>query len=368
MKLSKNEQLVLQILRENPYISQKDLALNVHLSRPAVANLISGLQQKGYILGKPYILRTEQYITCVGGTNIDYTFKLVDELIPGTSNPITSSISFGGVIRNVAENLARLESKVSLMSIVGEDAYGETLIRKSNDLMETFAIDTIRGETTGGYYSIIELTGNMNVGFADMSINRFMDRSWILSHKRHLNMSSMIVADLNLKEDAVESLIEFSRNENIPLAIVGVSSPKMKHLPKDIEGVEVLICNKDETQTYFNTRIEKADKLCQLWLEAGVKKAVVTDGTNGTYYGQGSIVNHQKAFLIEQRNIIDVTGAGDAFSAAMIYGLSKNYSFKEAVQMGAVSSSLTIQEPYSVNPKLSINLIQKELEKHEIIS
>lgn len=363
MNLNRNEKKLLEILEENPYISQKEIAEIIMISRPAVANLISSLQSKGYILGKPYVLSQDKYITCVGSANIDYTFKLEEEMKLGTSNPINSSTSFGGVIRNVAENLARLDCKVSLMSVVGDDAYGENLIQSSKKLMEIFAVDKLKDKTTGGYYSIINPKGNMDVGYADMSINSSMDRSWVLEHKRHLNLSSWIIADLNISKEAVETLIEFSRNECIPLGIIGVSTPKMKNLPRDIKGVDIVICNKDESQTYFNTDIENVEDLCQMWLEKGVKKAVVTNGISGSYYGEKQLVKHQNAFVIDDNKIVDVTGAGDSFSSALIYGLITEHSFEDSVRIGTMSSSLTIQEPYAVNPKLSISIIKKELKK-----
>jgi pseudouridine kinase len=367
MNLNRNEKKLLKILENNPYISQKEIAQMLEISRPAVANLISSLQSKGYILGKPYVLSQDKYITCVGSANIDYTFKLQEEMKLGTSNPINSNTSFGGFIRNVAENLARLDGKVSLMSVVGDDAYGKNLIQSSKKLMEIFAVDKLKDQTTGGYYSIINPKGNMDVGYADMSINSSMDRSWILEHKRHLNLSSWIIADLNISKEAVETLIEFSRNEDIPLGIIGVSTPKMKNLPIDIKGIDIIICNKDESQTYFKTEIENIEEFCKMWLDKGAKKAVVTNGTSGSYYGEKQQVKHQKAFLVKENKVVDVTGAGDAFSSALIYALITNHSFEDSVRIGTMSSSLTIQVPYSVNPKLSIKLIKKELINYENI-
>lgn len=367
MNLNRNEKKLLKVLEENPYISQKEIAQIINLSRPAVANLISALHSKGHILGKPYVLSQDKYITCVGSANIDYTFKLYEAMRLGTSNPINSSTSFGGVIRNVAENLARLDCKVSLMSVVGDDAYGDRLIQSSKKLMEVFAVDKLKSKTTGGYYSIIDLEGNMNVGYADMSINQSMDRTWILEHKRHLNLSSWIVADLNISKEAVETLITFSRSEDIPIAIIGVSGPKMKRLPNDLKDVDIIICNKDESQSYFNTDIDNVKELCQMWLNKGVKKVVVTDGTKGAYYAQGTQIKHQSSFVVKHDRIVDVTGAGDSFSSALIYGLVTNHSFEESVRIGAMSSSLTVQSKHAVNQKLSKNLIKRELEKHEKI-
>jgi sugar/nucleoside kinase (ribokinase family) len=365
MKINKNEEKVLKILEKDPFVSQKFIAEQLSLSRPAVANLISGLQNKGYILGKPYLLRTEEYITCVGGANLDYTFRLTDEMILSTSNPVNSSVSYGGVVRNIAENLARLNHKVSLMSVVGDDNAGNDLLSFSKKIMEVIAVDQLTKKKTGSYYSVINKEGNMQVGFADMSINSAMNLTWILEHKRHLNLSSWIIADTNITKDALESLVDFSRNEEKKLVIIGVSGPKMKSVPDDLNDIEAIICNVDETQSYFNTQNNKLDHLCQLWLNKGIKKVVVTAGKNGCVYGENEKINYQKAIIVPSHLVVDVTGAGDAFSAGVLHGLISNEPLESAVKYGVISSSLTIQENNAVNQKLSINLIKKELERNE---
>jgi sugar/nucleoside kinase (ribokinase family) len=66
--------------------------------------------------------------------------------------------------------------------------------------------------------------------------------------------------------------------------------------------------------------------------------------------------------LVQKRDIIDVTGAGDAFSSATVYGLMSGNTLDKSVQMGAISASLTIQTPYAVNPNVSLKKIQKEID------
>ncbi len=365
MKLNKNEQIVLNALRNNPYISQKELSESLRLSRPSIANYISSLQQKGFILGKPYALREDTYVTCIGGANMDITLQLEDMMTYGTSNPVSSSHSLGGVIRNVGENLARLDANVSLMSLVGNDRFGEEILEKSNKIMKVFATERVQGEVTGSYYSVIDQKGDMIAGFANMDINRLMNRSWIIEHKKHIQMSDWVIADLNISKEAMEAVIENCLSEDIKLGIIGVSSPKMKHLPDDLKGVEIIICNKDETQTYFKTNENDSKALCKLWLDAGVKKAIVTAGIEGSFYGEDSHIKHQKAYLVQKRDIIDVTGAGDAFSSATVYGLMSGNTLDKSVQMGAISASLTIQTQYAVNPNVSLKKIQKEIDRYE---
>lgn len=367
MKLNENEKKVLAILKEDPYVNQQFIADQLNLSRPAIANLISGLQEKGYILGKPYVLKSEEYVTCIGSANLDYTFRLEEKMVLGTSNPVNSSISYGGVIRNVADNLTRLNHSVSLMTVLGDDRAGDDLLAYSKKTMEVFACDRIKHENTGGYYAVINQQGNMDIGFADMSINKHMNRNWVLEHKRHLNLSKWLIADMNITKDAIEALIEYALSEEKKLAIIGVSGPKMKHLPDDLNGVEILICNLDESQAYFKTDIDDPKVLINMWLERGLKKVVVTLGKKGSFYYDGKEIKHQEAYLVSDEKVVDVTGAGDSFSSALLHGLMSGESMESSIRLGAISSSLTIQTPYAVNPKLSINQLKKELKKHEII-
>ena len=67
-------------LKENPYITQLELAER-RLSRPAVANIISGLMRQRYILGKAYVIN-ESPIVCIGAANVDRKFYIDTPLQP----------------------------------------------------------------------------------------------------------------------------------------------------------------------------------------------------------------------------------------------------------------------------------------------
>lgn len=365
MKLNDNERKVLAILRSDPFTSQKSIAKQLDVSRPSVANVISGLQEKGEILGKPYLLRTREYVTCIGGANFDYTFRLDDQLMMHTSNPVRSNISYGGVVRNIAENLVRLTNEVALMTLVGEDASGRELLSNMGDMMDVSPSEMLDKQSTGGYYSVISKDGNMDVGFADMSINDLMDREWILSHKRYLNMSSLLIADTNMKKEALESLIEFANEEEKKLVIVGVSGPKMKHVPRELTGVELMICNLDESQAYFHTDEVNPEKHIALWRNAGVRKIVITLGKEGVIFGQAQSVKQIDSWLVKNEDIVDVTGAGDAFSAAVVDGILQDKTLEISVKYGIVNASLTIQSSHSVHKGLSRKLLEKEFDRYE---
>ena len=67
-------------------------------------------------------------ILCIGGAAVDRKFRLAEPPRAATSNPGRGVSSFGGVARNVAENLARLGRRAALISAVGDDADGAALV------------------------------------------------------------------------------------------------------------------------------------------------------------------------------------------------------------------------------------------------
>src|SRR5689334_4028315 len=124
---SKKQQLY-EAIRANPFISQQELANLLGLSRSAVAGYIAGLIRERKLLGRAYVLPDRRPIVCVGAANLDRKLRSCAALALHTSNPASQSESFGGVARNIAENLARLGSTVALLTAIGADSAGAALL------------------------------------------------------------------------------------------------------------------------------------------------------------------------------------------------------------------------------------------------
>lgn len=353
---------ILDLLRQNPSLSQQELADQLKLSRSAVANLITGLIQEGYIVGRAYILADDPIpsLLCIGGMNLDTKLVLDQKLHLGTSNPVHATHSPGGVIRNVAENLSRLDHRVSLLSVVGDDAAGRTLLDHASALMDISLVDVIAGATSGAYQAVIEPSGDMVVGFADMDIVERMDAPWIRQRKVHLKAAKRWIADNNLPQAALTELIELSNKLHKPLVVVGVSAPKTARLPKNLHGIDLTIFNRDETQAAFNTTETDVRKLVTYWLNAGVRQAVVTAGIDGVAYGSSQETGYCPVRIAP--HVADATGAGDAFSGGLIHGLDQGQSLSQAVNLGMANAYYTIQTLDSVRKDLTPTRLIKDKE------
>src|SRR5699024_10977593 len=138
---------------------------------------------------------------------------------------------------------------------------------------------------------------------------------------------------------------------HIPLIIIPVSSPKMDRLPHILEGVEWLITNKDESETYFHRPLkteEDWERVVELWLQKRIKQVIVTHGDQGVMAGkmhEDGAMQIEHVPSIKADKVMDVTGAGDAFCSGVIFGTYHQYSFKDAIQIGMVNAYKTILSP-----------------------
>ena len=68
------------------------------------------------------------YVAIVGGANVDIGGIPTSLLRSRDSNPGSITTTCGGVARNVAEDLARLGVDSRLITLLGNDQYGEMII------------------------------------------------------------------------------------------------------------------------------------------------------------------------------------------------------------------------------------------------
>lgn len=355
--MTNKETEIFDALTHNPYLSQQELADMTGLSRSTVANILSDLNTRGYIIGKPYEINTKKIITCVGGANVDYKMAVLEKLVKETSNPVIKTSSLGGVIRNVAENLARLGEDVSLMSKVGNDLDGARIVKEASAIMHVYAVDRDPKYATGSYTAILDETGELFIGLSDMQICEDMDRDWILKHKPHITLSDIVVSDTNVKKSALETIMEFTLNKKF--IIIGVSVSKVKNIPDNLDGVYLAILNKDEAYEYSDSKEQDTfEKVCERLRKKGLKRCIITVGDKGSifYDEDGSVVSVPTDKV---EHIEDVTGAGDAFSAGVIYALSNGKTIEKACQYGMKMAVFNLQSKESVRRDVSTKIFEK---------
>ncbi len=110
----------------------------------------------------PDILKPDAPVLVMGGAGIDIVGRLKGELGLASSTPAQIRSSFGGVARNVAENLARLGQAVRFVSVVGTDADGDQLIQGLIDAgVDVSAVQRTNDFRTSSYLAVINAAGEL---------------------------------------------------------------------------------------------------------------------------------------------------------------------------------------------------------------
>ncbi|PLR87056.1 carbohydrate kinase [Bacillus sp. V33-4] len=358
--MNEKESLILHLVKEDPFISQIDLAEQTGLSRSAAAGYVSSLIRQGKILGRAYVLPDEKEVICIGGANVDRKIQVIDKLEYGTSNPGYSSQSCGGVARNIAENLGRIGIDAALMTVVGDDHQGQWLLDYTKAFVDIGPSQQISKKTTGTYTAVLERDGEMAVALADMCIYDAVSIEMIEKKWGYLASAELVILDTNFPADVLAHTIKRCEEESIPLCITPVSSAKVKKLPRNLSGVTWLIANQREAEALSGVKIQNEGdffKSAEAILEKGAKKVVITRGDKGLVYfskqGEAGVLLPPKVA------VDDVTGAGDSLVAGIAYGHLKGLNIKDACKIGMTCSQITLQSHETVNPALNHTSLQE---------
>lgn len=298
-------------------------------------------------------------IICIGGANVDHKLKSFSKLEISTSNPVKSYTSFGGVARNVAENLARLTNQVYLQCIVGNDADGHQLLLHINQLkVNTDHCIILDSCKTSHYYAVINDEGELYIALSDMNIYNNIDENIFTEKWSHWPDDAIIFADTNLSTSLLQKLIDQCKYTNQRLCIDPVSVTKAKRLPSTLENVFLLKPNRLEASILTNMELKTIQDCLyagRLLLDRGVQNVVITLGEHGYV-----IVNKDTRLHIlasYNHNINDVNGAGDAFCAGILYGLQNESDIIKACKLGAAAATLTLQTHQSVSQNISVTTL-----------
>ena len=356
------EKEILQILKNNPMISQQEIADMLDISRASVAVHITNLMKKGQILGKGYILRKENYVTVIGGSNMDIQGFPNNPLVMYDSNPGKVDISMGGVGRNIAENLSRLNVNTKLISAIGNDLYGNTILSECKNLNIDVNDCLVSDEySTSIYVSILNNSKDMQLAISHMDIIEKLDESFIHSKHKSIDDSKAIVIDTNLSNEAIDFITR--TYSHLPIFVDTVSTAKCLKIKDILDRFEGIKLNKYEAETLSGIKIENLDdvkKSCEFFINKGIKNVFITLGGDGVYCANTDKAVHIPGVKI---NIINATGAGDAFMSGIMYGFMNDLDLEETAKFSVGASILALSHKNTINPNLSVDLINQTIKE-----
>lgn len=356
------EQQILALIRQNPFISQHEMASIIGISRSAVAGYIAALTKKGTIRGRAYVTSDENTVMCIGGANLDSKATSKQAIRLASSNPVRVTESCGGVARNIAETLAGLACQTALLTVVGDDKAGQWVLEETRKRgVDVSQAIVLQGENTGTYTVLLDATGEMFLAFANMDIYDKCTPALLRDKWPHVASAKLVIADTNLPAETLGELIDRCRVESLPLFIDPVSSEKAKKLPQELRGVTAIFPNLEEAcQLAGITPGSSSDysMIAGAIRERGVRHVFITLGSQGVMYAGEE---GERLFKPIPTRVVEVTGAGDAFVAGIAYGVMRQSTYMDSCIYGLAASHITLQTNQSVASELTEDRLQQTL-------
>lgn len=302
------------------------------------------------------------YVAVIGGVNIDIIGTPFEKLNFNDSNPGKTTITLGGVARNISENLSRLGVKIEFITALGDDSHSEEIQRSCKDL--DIGIDhsiIIPGERTSTYLCINDESGEMQLALSDMKIYENITPDYLKGKIEIINNAAACVLDTNIPMD---SLIFLMDNCTVPIFLDTVSVNKTRKIKDIIHNIHTLKPNIMEAEILSDMKITSnndLEKATDIIINKGVKNLFVSLGSEGVYYTNGK--SKGKIPIIESR-IVNTTGAGDSFLGAVVWAYLKGFSIEKSAKAGIAASSISVKSNLTVSKDMSVENIKKILENN----
>ncbi len=302
------------------------------------------------------------WVVVIGAATIDTKGRAKGELIHATSNPGQIRVSAGGVGRNVAENLARLGVPTLLLSAVGDDEAGKHIL----EVTAAGGVDVSRVLVTSecesaAYLAVLDEWGAMTTSIDDMAIVKLVTPRYIYAHRGLIQGAKMVVLDTNLAPKAIDSALKVANKAGVPVCVDPVSIALAPRIRKRLSQISIVTPNAGEAEVLCQIPIGdrfQAVAAAQRLVSQGVKIAIITLAEEGLCYATSEETGHIPAINCE---VVDSTGAGDALTAGVVYGLVNGFPIDEALRLGVSAATLTLTCSDTVCPDLSLERLYDQL-------
>lgn len=288
----------------------------------------------------------DRFVTVMGSFVADLAFRT--ERLPEWGQTVMGSaflLGPGGKGSNQAVAAARLGAKVSFISKLGRDPFGDLARNtyKTEGIDARFCFETTE-HATGGAAIIVHGTKGENAivvvpGACFQMTTAEVDRAAPL-----IRESAIFVAQLELPIPIVEHGLAIAHDAGI--ATILNPAPAFE-LPQTIYGLcDYLTPNESEAAALTGrsvANIDDADRVAADLLSRGVRNVVITLGAEGALVKNAQMTQHVRAF--DAGPVVETTGAGDAFNGGFAVALAEGKGVVEAVRFGCAVAGISVTRP-----------------------
>jgi ribokinase len=279
-------------------------------------------------------------IAVIGSANIDLT--TFSDRFPNAGETIFGQkfdLGFGGKGANQAVASRLCGADVFMVARVGSDLFGPATIENFNKLgIDATHVKQIEGASSGVAPIFVEPSGQNRI-FVVKGANDLLKPADVEGAADLLKTVDCMVMQFEIPLETVYYSVQFARKNKIR-CIVNPAPAQPVDL-KALDGLDYFVPNESEAETITRMPVKNVDdakKCAEKFLTSGIKRIIITLGSNGSLLAGREGMEHIPAFTVKS---LDSTGAGDAFIGSFAVFLGEGLPEREAVRRANLYAGLS---------------------------
>lgn len=306
-----------------------------------------------------------KYIVVVGGLNMDIAGLSGPEYREKDSNIGQVTLNVGGVGHNIALNLLALEAKTSLVTVYGDDNFGQIAYEESlNAGIDLSKAQQIEGERSSIYLYVGDDKGDMVTGINDMGIIEKITPAFLAERIDFINQAEICVIDGNIPQESIEYLGE---NVTVPIFVDPVSVAKVGRFKNVLDKIDTFKPNEHEVKLLTDievTDLDSGKEAAKALNRLGVKNAYISIGAKGIICS-----SNEEVVLVEPlaEKIVSTNGAGDCTMATLAWArfyYGDALPLAEVGQLTQAAAAITVESSEAVSPDLNVRNVIKRAQNY----
>ena len=275
--------------------------------------------------------------------------------IPAGRNAGRVEQIYGGVSRNVTEDIANCELRPTFVSLVDDTAVGADVIRRlKNHKVDTQYMRQVP-DGMGTWLAVFDHEGDVVASISKRP--NLIPILNILEEKGDeiFSRADSIVIEVDMDKAIVKKTLSLAKKYGKPVYGVVANMSICLERRDFLKELAAFVCNIQEAGLLFctdfseNTPQELVEMISRRVIQAKIPKLVVTLGAQGAVYAD---CNGEKGYCPARTvEVKDTTGAGDSFCAGLSVGLTYGKSLKEACEIGTYLAASVIVTTENVCPR-----------------
>lgn len=264
--------------------------------------------------------------------------------------PVRGETVFGGPFKlgpggkgsNQGVAAHKAGADVTMITKLGKDVFAEVALNNFISLgMKTDFIFQDGNYETGAALIIVEDVSAENEIVVAIGACNHISKEEIESARAEIKKSSLLLTQLETNIDAVLYAVDLASEYGVRVIL---NPAPVQKIPDELyKKIDILTPNETEAQILSGIEVKSIDdaaKAAEVFIGRGVKSVIVTLGRNGVYVKSKEFEGHIPAFSLD--NVIDTTGAGDAFNGGFATAFAEGLDIKEAAIFGNAVAAISV--------------------------